>query len=203
MKIKTIEFLQSVADWRKSPPQNFPEYAFIGRSNVGKSSLINMLANNSSLAKISSRPGKTQTINHFIVNNKWFLVDLPGYGYASISKTMRAKWEKMIRDYFLNRQNLQLVFVLIDSRLEPQKKDIEFINQLGEISMPFALIFTKTDKISELKASQNIQKFQKVLLETWEELPLIIKSSTLTKNGKEEILDYIDQINGSFYENPE
>lgn len=162
-----------------------------------------MLANNSSLAKISSRPGKTQTINHFIVNNKWFLVDLPGYGYASISKTMRAKWEKMIRDYFLNRQNLQLVFVLIDSRLEPQKKDIEFINQLGEISMPFALIFTKTDKISELKASQNIQKFQKVLLETWEELPLIIKSSTLTKNGKEEILDYIDQINGSFYENPE
>lgn len=203
MKIKTIEFLQSVADWRKSPPKNFPEYAFIGRSNVGKSSLINMLANNSSLAKISSRPGKTQTINHFIVNNKWFLVDLPGYGYASISKTMRAKWEKMIRDYFLNRQNLQLVFVLIDSRLEPQKKDIEFINQLGEISMPFALIFTKTDKISELKASQNIQKFQKVLLETWEELPLIIKSSTLTKNGKEEILDYIDQINGSFYENPE
>lgn len=201
MKIKSIEFLQSVADWRKSPTQNFPEYAFIGRSNVGKSSLINMLANNSSLAKISSRPGKTQTINHFLVNNEWFLVDLPGYGYASISKTMREKWEIMIRNYLLNRKNLQLVFVLIDSRLEPQKKDIEFINQLGEISMAFGLIFTKTDKISDLKASQNIQQFQKTLLETWEELPPIFKSSTITKKGKEDILEYIEQINGTFYEN--
>ncbi len=201
MKIKNIEFLQSVADWRKSPPQNFPEYAFIGRSNVGKSSLINMIANNSSLAKISSRPGKTQTINHFLVNNEWFLVDLPGYGYASISKAMREKWEKMIRSYFLNRQNLQLVFVLIDSRLEPQKKDIEFINQLGDMSMAFALIFTKTDKISDLRASQNIEQFKQTLLETWEELPPIFKSSALSKKGKEEILEYIEQINGAFYEN--
>lgn len=198
MIIKNISFVQCVADWKKCPEPNMPEYAFIGRSNVGKSSLINMLANNSSLAKTSSKPGKTQTINHFIVNNEWYLVDLPGYGYASISKSMREKWAKMIRAYLLNRSNLQLIFVLVDSRLEPQKIDIEFINQLGEDGIPFAIIYTKSDKISATQAKNNIEKFRKKLLETWEELPQDFLSSAETKQGKEEILNYIEEVNKLF-----
>jgi GTP-binding protein len=193
--IKTITFLQSEVDWRKAPPASLPEYAFIGRSNVGKSSLINMLANHKGIAKTSSKPGKTQTINHFLVNNAWYLVDLPGYGYAKISKTMREKWVKMIHDYLVLRENLHLVFVLIDARLEPQKNDLDFLNSLGESQIPFALIFTKSDKLSALKVSQNVEAFKQAMLETWEELPPIFVSSATTAKGREEILDFIDAIN--------
>jgi len=195
--IKTITYLQSEVDWRKAPPPSLPEYAFIGRSNVGKSSLINMLANNKSIAKTSSRPGKTQTINHFLVNNAWYLVDLPGYGYAKISKTMREKWAKMINDYLVLRENLQVVFVLIDARLEPQKIDLEFINSLGEIQIPFALIFTKSDKLSALRTSQNVEAFKQAMLESWEELPPVFVSSATTGKGREEIVAYIDSVNAA------
>ncbi|MEG2070895.1 MAG: ribosome biogenesis GTP-binding protein YihA/YsxC [Bacteroidales bacterium] len=197
--IKTISFLQSEADWRKCPPPSLPEYAFIGRSNVGKSSLINMLANQKKLAKISSRPGKTQTINHFLVNNEWYLVDLPGYGYATISKTMREKWAKMIDAYLNFRENLQLVFILVDVRLEPQKLDLDFINKLGEMNMPFAIIFTKADKLSKTRATENAHIFMNTLLETWEELPTYFISSAETTLGKEDILQYIAEINENFY----
>ena len=195
--IKTITFLQSETDWRKAPPPSLPEYAFIGRSNVGKSSLINMLANHKGIAKTSSKPGKTQTINHFLVNNAWYLVDLPGYGYAKISKTMREKWVKMIHDYLVLRENLQLVFVLIDARLEPQKNDLEFINSLGESGIPFAIIFTKSDKLSALRVSQNVEAFKQAMLETWEELPSIFISSAETAKGRDEILDFIEIVNAT------
>jgi len=195
MQIKTITYLQSVTDWRKCPPSLLPEYAFIGRSNVGKSSLINMLANNNNLAKISSKPGKTQTINHFLVNNGWFLVDLPGYGFAKTSKTMREQWSKMIHDYITLRENLQLLFILIDVRLEPQKIDLEFINKLGEMMFPFALIFTKSDKQSATRTAKNIDDFKKALSETWEEFPPFFTTSAKNGTGKEELLQYIDSIN--------
>ena len=198
MIIKTASYIQSECDWRKCPAPIFPEYAFIGRSNVGKSSLINMLVNNKSLAKTSSKPRKTQTINHFIINNNWYLVDLPGYGFAKISKSMREKWQKMISDYLLFRENLQLVFVLVDSRIEPQQIDINFINNLGESGIPFAIIYTKTDKISKAKTDSTIQKMKNVLSETWEELPPIFKSSAIESAGKEEILNYIEKINNNF-----
>ena len=199
MEIKTAEYLQSEVDWRKCPASDKPEYAFIGRSNVGKSSLINMLTNNRNLAKTSSKPGKTQTINHFLMNKTWYLVDLPGYGFAKTSKTNREKWQKMISDYLLHRENLQVVFVLVDSRLEPQQIDVDFINNLGENGLPFAIIFTKADKISTGKAMSNIQKMKNRLYETWEELPLMIKSSSVSGLGKEQILDYIEEINQQFY----
>lgn len=198
MIIKTAEYLQSEADWRKCPPPNLPEYAFIGRSNVGKSSLINMLTGRNSLAKTSSKPGKTQTINHFLINKNWYLVDLPGYGYAKTSKTNRAKWGKMISDYLLFRENLQLVFVLADARLEPQQIDIDFINNLGESSIPFAIIFTKTDKNSSGKTMSNVQKMKNVLAETWEELPPMFTSSSVSGLGKDKILDFIEEINKDF-----
>lgn len=198
MIIKTAEFIQSVTDWRKCPTANLPEYAFIGRSNVGKSSLINMLVNNKKLAKTSSKPGKTQTINHFLINKNWYLVDLPGYGYASISKAMREKWQKMISDYLIKRENLQIIFVLIDSRLEPQKIDLEFISNLGASGIPFALIFTKTDKISPSKVQSNVQKFYNKLAEEWEEMPYRMLSSSETGKGREEILNYIEQINAQY-----
>lgn len=198
MIIKSAEFLQSVTDWRKCPTANLPEYAFIGRSNVGKSSLINMLVNNKKLAKTSSKPGKTQTINHFLINKNWYLVDLPGYGYASISKAMREKWQKMISDYLVKRENLQVIFVLIDSRLEPQKIDLEFISNLGAAGIPFALIFTKTDKISTSKVQSNVQKFYNKLAEEWEEMPYRMLSSSETGKGREDILNYIEQINTQY-----
>ncbi len=201
MLIKTAEYLQSEADWRKCPSPNLPEYAFIGRSNVGKSSLINMLVNNKSLAKTSSKPGKTQTINHFLINKNWYLVDLPGYGFAKISKTTREKWQKMISDYLLFRENLQVVFVLVDARLEPQQIDIDFINNLGEKGIPFAIIFTKTDKNSSGKTMSNMQKMKNVLTETWEELPLMLKSSAISGAGKEEILNFIEEINQQYHSN--
>jgi len=174
MQIKTITFLQSVVDWKKCPSTSLPEYAFIGRSNVGKSSLINMLANNNKLAKTSGKPGKTQTINHFIVNNQWYLVDLPGYGYAKTSKTIRESWGKMISDYITLRENLQFLFVLIDSRLEPQKIDLEFINQLGEKMVPFGIIYTKSDKLTLTGTKKNIELLKKILNLTWDELPPMI-----------------------------
>lgn len=198
MNITSATYLQSVVDWRKCPTERFPEYAFIGRSNVGKSSLINMLTRQKGLAKTSSKPGKTQTINHFIINKNWYLVDLPGYGYASISKSMREKWTAMIDHYLALRPNLQLVFVLIDSRLEPQKNDLDFINRLGENGVPFAVIFTKTDKVSKLKVSQNVEKFKEKMLETWEELPPFFLSSAEKGDGRDEILDYIESINQQF-----
>lgn len=201
MEIKTAEYLQSEVDWRKCPVPDKPEYAFIGRSNVGKSSLINMLTNNKNLAKTSSKPGKTQTINHFLMNKTWYLVDLPGYGFAKTSKTNREKWQKMISDYLLHRENLQVVFELVDSRLEPQQIDVNFINNLGENGIPFVIVFTKADKVSSGKAMSNIQKMKNKLYETWEELPLMIKSSSMSGLGKEQILDYIENINNQYGNN--
>jgi len=197
MKIKKVAFLQSVTDWRQCPKSQLPEYAFIGRSNVGKSSLINMLAQNSTLAKTSSKPGKTQTINHFIVNDEWYLVDLPGYGFAHTSKEMRAKWAEMINQYLQFRPNLHNLFVLVDSRLEPQDIDIEFINNLGEIGIPFSIVFTKSDKISATKVNSNINLFTKKMEEMWEEMPPYFITSSATKKGREELLDYIEKINNN------
>ena len=201
MTVKSAVFVQSTTDWKKCPSADLPEYAFIGRSNVGKSSLINMLVQNGKLAKTSSKPGKTQTINHFLINKDWYLVDLPGYGYASISKSLREKWQKMISDYLRFRENLQIVFVLIDSRLDPQNIDLEFIDNLGKNGIPFSLIFTKTDKLSVGKAQGNIQRYKNRLMETWEELPYIIASSAATGKGRETILSYINRINQQYNQN--
>ena len=201
MIIKTIEFIQSVDHWKKCPNLPYPEYAFIGRSNVGKSSLVNMLANKKTLAKISSKPGKTQTINHYLVNNNWYLVDLPGYGYATISKTMREMWVRMIEDYLINRENLQLVFVLIDARHDPQENDIHFINNLGELGMPYSILFTKIDKISRNKLAENVNKFMEKLKETWEELPPYFMTSATEAIGREDILNYVEGINEQYREN--
>lgn len=201
MIVKSAEYVQSVTDWKKCPSPTLPEYAFIGRSNVGKSSLINMLVRNNKLAKTSSKPGKTQTINHFLINKDWYLVDLPGYGYASISKTMREKWQKMINDYLVCRENLQLVFVLVDSRLEPQKIDIDFINGLGESGVPFSIIFTKTDKLSASKVQGNVQRFKNKLMETWEELPFMLLTSSETGKGRDDVLQYIEEINTNYSSN--
>ena len=179
------------------PKDNKPEYAFIGRSNVGKSSLINMLTNHKGLAKTSATPGKTLLINHFIINNEWYLVDLPGYGFAKRSKKEVQKLEQMISGYILQREQLVNVFLLVDVRLEPQKIDLEFIQWLGDSSVPFAIVFTKVDKLSASKVSQNVEAYKKVLSETWEELPPIFVTSSDKKQGREEVLDYIEQINKS------
>lgn len=195
MIIKTAKFIISNTDYKKSPETKSPEYAFIGRSNVGKSSLINMLTNHNKLAKTSGRPGKTQLINHFLINDEWYLVDLPGYGYAKVSKESRAEWETMISDYLINRENLYNVFVLIDSRLTPQAIDLEFVQWLGENQIPFSLIFTKSDKLSVNKVQSNVSKFKKELLKTWEELPQIFVTSSVSQKGKEEVLSYIEDIN--------
>ena len=195
MKIKTAEFLISSADYKGCPDTKLPEFAFIGRSNVGKSSLINMLMGNKSLAKTSGTPGKTQLINHFIVNEKWYLVDLPGYGYAKVSKNQRDKWQKLISNYLIQRTALTLVFVLLDSRLEPQKIDLEFINWLGENQIPQCLVFTKTDKLTHPKRDKNIAHYKKVLLGYWEELPPIFITSAEKKEGMQEILDFIENAN--------
>ena len=179
------------------PKDNKPEYAFIGRSNVGKSSLINMLTNHKGLAKTSATPGKTLLINHFIINNEWYLVDLPGYGFAKRSKKEVQKLEQMISGYILQREQLVNVFLLVDVRLEPQKIDLEFIQWLGDSSVPVAIVFTKADKLSASKVSQNVEAYKKVLSETWEELPPIFVTSSDKKQGREEVLDYIEQINKS------
>jgi GTP-binding protein len=195
MKIKTAEFICSNTDYKKCPAEDMPEYAFIGRSNVGKSSLINMLTDHKKLAKISVKPGKTQLINHFLINQTWYLVDLPGYGWAKVSKSMRGKWDEMIKAYFIHRANLQCVFVLIDVRLDPQPIDINFINWLGQKNIPIAVVFTKTDKITPNKVQKSVQKFENELLKYWEDLPDCFLTSSVKKVGKDEILGFIDAIN--------
>jgi GTP-binding protein len=197
MKIKTAEFVISNTDVSKCPKDKLPEYAFIGRSNVGKSSLINMLTNHKSLAKTSGKPGKTQLINHFLINKNWFLVDLPGYGYASVSKDQRKTFQKFIKDYFNQRMQLACTFVLIDSRHEPQKIDLEFMEFLGTNEIPFCIVFTKTDKLNKSTLPKNIEHYKKELLETWEELPPYFISSSTTKAGQDEILDFIHKVNES------
>ncbi|MCP3658943.1 MAG: YihA family ribosome biogenesis GTP-binding protein [Bacteroidetes bacterium] len=194
MKISEIKFLESCPNLSKCPKTDFPEFAIIGRSNVGKSSLINMLFNNKKLAKVSSTPGKTQLINYFVVNEKWYLVDLPGYGWAKVSKTKRAAWSKMIENYLLKRKNLYTVFVLIDCRLKPQKIDIDFINFLGINKIPITIIMTKIDKISEKELKKNIVIFKEELLITWESLPQFFLTSSVNKFGRDEILKYISSI---------
>lgn len=195
MVIKSIEFQTSVADWKKCPKSDFPEYAFIGRSNVGKSSLINMLAQKKGIAKISGNPGKTQTINHFLVNNNWFLVDLPGYGYARISKEVRAKWQKMIYDYIEFRKQLVSLFVLVDVRLEPQQNDLNFMNKLGKMQFPFSIVFTKVDKISSTKLAANIELYKQEMLENWDEFPPYFITSAQNGTGRALLLDYIESLN--------
>ena len=200
MEIKKAEFTLSAPMVSMCPADNKPEYAFIGRSNVGKSSLINMLTNNKRLAKTSSTPGKTLLINHFIINNEWYLVDLPGYGYAKRSKKEIDRLDQMIRGYILQREQLVNVFVLVDIRLEPQKIDLEFMEWLGLSSVPFSIVFTKADKLTAAKARQSVEAYKKVLLDTWEELPPIFVTSAEKKQGRDEVLDYIEQINRSLKE---
>lgn len=195
MIIKSAEFVISNTEISKCPEPRKPEYAFIGRSNVGKSSLINMLTNNKKLAKTSGRPGKTQLINHFEINQSWYLVDLPGYGYAKTSKMNRYKWTKFIEEYLKNRENLMNTFVLIDSRLEPQKIDQEFMNWLGHNQIPFSMVFTKTDKLSSSALQKNMAKYKKEMLKTWEELPPVFITSSESKLGRENLLNYIDEVN--------
>ena len=197
MIIKTATFVISNSDYRKCPEDKLPEYAFIGRSNVGKSSLINMLTRQKALAKTSGRPGKTQLINHFLINKEWFLVDLPGYGYAKISKGARERWQKMISNYMLHREQLTQVFVLIDSRIAPQRIDLDFINFLGENGIPVAIIFTKTDKESQRIVAGNVNAFKEALHEVWEELPDMFLTSSLNGRGRDQVLDYIEQINST------
>lgn len=198
MEITQSQFSVSSPNVLLCPKDTKPEYAFIGRSNVGKSSLINMLCNHRGLAKTSSTPGKTLLINYFIINKSWYLVDLPGYGFAKRSKTVQDQIEKMIRGYIMQRQQMANLFVLVDIRLEPQKIDLEFINWLGVSSIPFSIVFTKADKLSPTKAKANAEQWMESLKETWEELPPYFVTSAESKEGRAELLDYIDKINKSF-----
>jgi GTP-binding protein len=192
MDILQAEFVISNTEVSKCPQTNKPEFAFIGRSNVGKSSLINMLTNRKDLAKTSSTPGKTQTINHFIINKAWYLVDLPGYGYAQVSKTNRESWGSMIDEYFKLRDNLYCTFILIDSRLEPQASDVNFINRLGQMGIPLALVFTKVDKMKQNELAKTRNHFEKELLKTWAELPPIFVTSAERKTGRNPMLNFIE-----------
>ena len=210
MKIISASYIKSSAVYTQCPPADKAEYAFIGRSNVGKSSLINMICNKKGLAKISSAPGKTQLINHFIINeidqnNKkakpgksWYLVDLPGYGYAKVSQKQRKSWTSMIEDYILKRPNLGNLFILIDSRHDPQKIDLEFINQLGEWQVPFVIVFTKSDKNKPGATINNVQKFITALQESWTNSPPYVVTSAINAQGREELLDFIDDMNKDF-----
>ncbi len=195
MVIKSAEFVISNSQVSKCPTTGLPEYAFIGRSNVGKSSLINMLTGKKGLAMTSQKPGKTQLINHFIINGAWYLVDLPGYGYARLSKDGREKLKAMIEDYTLERKELVCLFVLVDSRHEPQKIDLEFIQWLGEEGVPFALVFTKADKLTKGRLAANLKAYKARLLEEWEELPPIFVTSSEQQLGRDELLSYIEDIN--------
>ena len=197
MDINSAKFVMSNTDVKKCPQDNKPEYAFIGRSNVGKSSLINMLTGQKGLAMTSATPGKTLLINHFIINDNWYLVDLPGYGYAKRGQKQQAQITKIIEDYVLDREQLTSLFVLVDCRHEPQKIDLEFITWLGENSVPFGIIFTKADKLSHSKLVENIRHYQGILSKQWEELPVSFITSSAKKMGRTEILDYIDSINKS------
>ncbi|GAA0718152.1 ribosome biogenesis GTP-binding protein YihA/YsxC [Aquimarina litoralis] len=195
MKISSAEFVMSNSDVAKCPKNNLPEYAFIGRSNVGKSSLINMLTGRKSLAKTSGRPGKTQLINHFVINKNWFLVDLPGYGYARVSKSSKKVFQKFITTYFSKRTQLVSAFVLVDCRHEPQKIDLEFMQWLGENQIPFSIIFTKADKLSKTKLPQNIEAYINEMLKYWEEMPNYFITSSSNGLGKDDVLNYIEEIN--------
>lgn len=204
MEIKSASFVISNTDYRKSPALKLPEYAFIGRSNVGKSSLINLICDKKNLAKTSGKPGKTQLINHFIINEKnepWYLVDLPGYGYAKVSKTLKERWAKFLQEYILKRENLLYLFVLIDCRLEPQKIDLEFMQWLGEKGIPFAMVFTKMDKLHINEFNRNIRHYNKVMLDYWEELPLQFFTSSMDGIGKQELLKFIEQTNSEMRAN--
>ena len=198
MQIKKAEFIISNTDIKKCPSRNIPEYAFIGRSNVGKSSLINMLTKRNNLAKTSGKPGKTQLINHFLINDSWFLVDLPGYGYASVSKGQRLEFAKFINLYLVNRENLMCLFVLLDSRLKPQKNDMEFMQWLGEKGIPFVMCFTKQDKLSKSESLKNLASFKKEMKQIWEELPPIFLTSSINKKGQEEVLQFVADTNKLF-----
>ena len=195
MLIKSAKYIISSPGFEKCPPPDRPEYAFIGRSNVGKSSLINMLCNNEKLAKTSSAPGKTQLINHFIINNEWYLVDLPGYGFAKVSQRSRRRWEQMIENYLRKRENLHLVFVLIDARHDPQKIDLEFLEQLKKWNLPFCLVFTKSDKENQRTVNKNVKSFLEAMKKTWQFLPQHFISSALKRTGKEKILGLIAETN--------
>lgn len=202
MKINTAEFIISNSEVAKCPKDPIPEYAFIGRSNVGKSSLINMLTNHKNLAKTSGRPGKTQLINHFKINNNWFLVDLPGYGYAKVSKKTKSVFQQFITDYFETRQQLVCAFVLIDIRHEAQNIDIEFMNYMGESEIPFCIIFTKADKISKTKIDSHIAAYKKSMYaNNWEEMPQYFVTSSLDGFGKDSVLEFIDGINDEMFKN--
>ena len=202
MKINTAEFVISNSDVSKCPNEPLPEYAFIGRSNVGKSSLINMLTNNKNLAKTSSKPGKTQLINHFKINSNWFLVDLPGYGYAKVSKKTKSVFQQFITEYFEKREQLVSAFVLIDIRHEPQNIDLEFLTYLGESGIPLSIVFTKADKVPRSKVNNLVASYKKALLAgEWEEMPPYFITSSETELGKDSILEYIDQINKDIFKN--
>jgi GTP-binding protein len=198
MIIKEVEFVMSNSDVRKCPKPDRPEYAFIGRSNVGKSSLINMLMDKKSLAKTSSTPGKTQLINHFLVNKTWYLVDLPGYGYAKVPKAQKVKFERMISDYILLRENLVTVFILVDIRHSPQQIDLEFMEWLGLSSIPFTMVFTKLDKLKRGEIEPNLKKYRNKMLEKWDELPIQVITSAEKTDGREPLLEYIEKLNTDF-----
>ncbi|MFD2201465.1 ribosome biogenesis GTP-binding protein YihA/YsxC [Shivajiella indica] len=198
--IKKASFLISNTDYRKCPSPTKPEFAFIGRSNVGKSSLVNMLTNNKNLAKTSGKPGKTQLINHFLIDDNWYMVDLPGYGFAKVSKSIKSTWEKMISDYLKNRDNLVAVAVLVDSRLDPQKIDIEFITWCGNNEIPFFLIFTKSDKQGKSKTQSNVQKFLQESIEIFGEEPQYFITSAQTGEGKEELIAFIENEVQDYYD---
>lgn len=197
MKIKSAEFVMSNSDVAKCPKNRIPEYAFIGRSNVGKSSLINMLTSRKNLAKTSGRPGKTQLINHFIINKEWYLVDLPGYGYARVSKSAKKTFQKFITQYFSYREQLVTAFVLVDIRHKPQLVDLDFMIWMGENDIPFSIIFTKTDKLKPKAIEMHVNDYKTVLLETWEDMPNYFVTSSSKAIGKEEVLSYIDSLNKS------
>jgi GTP-binding protein len=198
MEVKKAVFVKSAEKLIDCPKPDKPEYAFIGRSNVGKSSLINMLVSKPNLARVSSSPGKTITINHYIINDSWFLVDLPGYGYARRSKTMREDWEHSLEEYLKNRENLQCLFVLIDSRIDPQDSDLEFLNFLGNLEVPFAIVFTKIDKLNQSMRAKNMKAFTDEVLKNWEVLPPVFQTSAIEKKGRDKLLGYIDEVNKDF-----
>ena len=197
MQIKSAEFLMSNSKVDKCPKDRLPEYSFIGRSNVGKSSLINMLMLRKNLAKTSGRPGKTQLINHFLINKNWYLVDLPGYGYARVSKSVKKTFQKFITDYFQEREQMVLAFVLVDCRLEPQPIDLEFMEWMAENGIPFNIIFTKADKLKPMALERNIQAYSEKMLETWEEMPRYFITSASNSIGRDDILNYIEKLNSS------
>ena len=198
MIIRKADFLMSNSRVDKLPQGLMPEYAFIGRSNVGKSSLINMLVQKKGLAKTSATPGKTISINHFVINDEWYIVDLPGYGYAKRSKAQREEWQKTLNRYLKTRQNLIITFVLVDARIAPQKNDVEFMQYLGENQIPFAVVFTKIDKLSATKAESNIQEYKDFLLQEWEELPPIFVTSSENGTGRDEILNFVEDLNKEY-----